>query len=157
MTTLPTDFDVIDSPLFQGRIALVTGAGRRVGIGAAVCRELASAGADIFFTHWGRYDQEMNYADPDGPAALLTELRGLGVRAEAEAVDLSDPAAPEALLAEVERRLGLPTILVNNAAHSTRDGWRALDAATLDAHYAVNLRATALLSVGFARRLVDRP
>jgi 3-oxoacyl-[acyl-carrier protein] reductase len=62
-----------------------------------------------------------------------------------------------ALLAEVERRLGLPTILVNNAAHSTRDGWRALDAATLDVHYAVNLRATALLSVGLARRLVDRP
>jgi 3-oxoacyl-[acyl-carrier protein] reductase len=140
----------------SSRVAIVTGAGRRVGIGAAVCRELAAAGADVFFTHWGRYDQAMGYADPDGPDALLAELRGLGIRAESALIDLSDPAAPEALLDEVERRLGLPTILVNNAAHSTRDGWRALDAATLDAHYAVNLRATALLSVGLARRLADR-
>ena len=147
----------MDSKQLHGRVALITGASRRVGIGAAVCRELATAGVDVFFTHWGRYDQEMDYADPAGPAALLAELRGLGVRAEAAPVDLADPAAPEALLAEVERRLGPPTILVNNAAHSTRDGWRALDAATLDAHYAVNLRATALLSVGLARRLADRP
>ena len=49
-------------------------------------------------------------------------------------------------------RLGPLAILVNNAAYSTRDGFARLDAATLDAHYAVNLRATALLSVGFARR-----
>ena len=49
-------------------------------------------------------------------------------------------------------RLGPPSILVNNAAHSARDGYEALDDATLDAHYAVNLRATALLSAVFARR-----
>ena len=48
--------------------------------------------------------------------------------------------------------LGPLSILVNNAAHSTRDGYKALDAATLDAHYAINLRATALLSVVFAQR-----
>jgi hypothetical protein len=41
---------------------------------------------------------------------------------------------------------------LNNAARSTGDGYKALDAATLDAHYAVNLRATALLSVVFAQR-----
>lgn len=35
----------------------------------------------------------------------------------------------------------MPTILVNNAVHSARDGFRHLDAATLDAHYAVNVRA----------------
>jgi 3-oxoacyl-[acyl-carrier protein] reductase len=156
INTASTETPSMTSSL-RGRIALVTGASRRVGIGAAICRELAAAGADVFFTHWGRYDQEMNSVDPDGPDALLAELRGLGVRTAAAAVDLSDPAAPEALLDEVERQLGLPTILVNNAAHSTRDGWRNLDAATLDAHYAVNLRATALLSVGLARRLADRP
>jgi 3-oxoacyl-[acyl-carrier protein] reductase len=51
-----------------------------------------------------------------------------------------------------QTRLGAPAILVNNAAHSTRDGYLRLDAATLDAHYAVNIRAMALLSVEFARR-----
>jgi len=56
------------------------------------------------------------------------------------------------LLDAVTELLGPISILVNNAAHSTRDGYKALDAATLDAHYAINLRATALLSVVFAQR-----
>ncbi len=47
---------------------------------------------------------------------------------------------------------GSVRLIVNNAAHSVRDGFEELDAATLDAHYAANLRTTALLSVGFARR-----
>ena len=42
-------------------------------------------------------------------------------------------------------------MLVNNAAHSTRDGFEALDAATIDAHYAVNVRAPMLLSALLAR------
>ena len=42
-------------------------------------------------------------------------------------------------------------MLVNNAAHSTRDGFEALDAATIDAHFAVNVRAPMLLSVLLAR------
>jgi 3-oxoacyl-[acyl-carrier protein] reductase len=88
----------------------------------------------------------------DDPEALLEELRGAGVRVEAMEIDLSLPDSPEQLLDTVDERLGPPAILVNNAAHSTRDGYEALDAATLDAHYAVNLRATALLSVAFARR-----
>ncbi len=55
------------------------------------------------------------------------------------------------MLDAARQRLGPPTILVNTAAHSTRDGYEQLDAATLDAHYAVNVRAMALLCVEFAR------
>ncbi len=51
-----------------------------------------------------------------------------------------------------EEWLGLPDVLVNNAVHSTSDGFELLDAATLDAHYAVNMRASFLLAVDFARR-----
>src|SRR3954452_24257045 len=65
--------------------------------------------------------------------------------------DLTDPEAPVALVAAVEARVGRPSILVNNAAHSTRDTYATLDAATLDAHYAVNVRAPALLSAALAR------
>jgi 3-oxoacyl-[acyl-carrier protein] reductase len=83
---------------------------------------------------------------------LLEELRDVDVRVEGMELDLSLPDSPERLLGEVAERLGPLSILVNNATHSTRDGYEALDAATLDAHYAVNLRATALLSVVFARR-----
>lgn len=141
-----------------GRVAVVTGASRRQGIGAAICHMLASHGADILFTHWQSYDQEQPYgADPDGPEALQHELREMGVRAEALAVDLADPAAPGRVLDAAETRLGPPMILVNNAAHSVNDDVRTLDAASLDAHYAVNVRATVLLSVEFARRYRGGP
>lgn len=130
--------------LLRGRVAVVTGAGRRRGIGAAICRALAGKGADVFFTHWNDGESE--------PKLLLEELRVVGVRAEAFELDLSLPGSPERLLDTAIEWLGPPSILVNNAAHSTRDGYETLDAAILDAHYAVNLRATALLSVLFARR-----
>src|SRR3712207_1772010 len=111
----------------SGRIAVVTGAGRRQGIGAAICRALASAGADICFTHWQRYDESMSWGvEEDGPRLLREQLLGLGARSENLAVDLRDPPAAVRLLDEVERRLGPPAILVNNAAHSTRDGYERL-------------------------------
>ena len=126
----------------RGRVAVVTGAGHRRGIGAAICRALAEKGADVFFTYWRE----------DRPEVLLEELRSVGVRAGVIELDLSLPDSPERLLDAAVERLGPPSILVNNAAHSTRDGYEMLDAAILDAHYTVNLRATALLSALFARR-----
>lgn len=137
--------------VLSGRIAVVTGAGRPRGIGAAVCRALADKGADIFFTYWHPYDERM-FAEKNDPSQLEAELRSRGVRAEGFSVDLSSPTAPEEVLNRVEARLGTPSILVNNAAHSTRDGIDGLDADTLDAHYEVNVRAAILLSVGFVRR-----
>ncbi|MDP9456584.1 MAG: SDR family oxidoreductase [Actinomycetota bacterium] len=135
----------------NGRVAVVTGAGCRRGIGAAICRALAEKGADVFFTYWGAYDAEMNPGEDNDPSKFAEELRGLGVRAEGMEADLSRPGSPGELLDAVAERLGPPSILVNNVAYSTRDGYERLDATTLDAHYAVNLRATALLAVGFAR------
>ena len=145
------------APLFDidltGRVAVVTGASRRQGIGAAICRALATHGADVFFTHWRAYDQTQPHGgDEDGPDAIEAELRTLGSRAEGFEADLSRPETPVAVLAAAAARLGPPTILVNNAAHSTQEGYETLDAASLDAHYAVNVRAMALLSVEFARR-----
>ncbi len=141
-----------------GRVAIVTGASRRQGIGAAICRALAALGAGILFTHWQAYDHTQPHgADEDGPAALERELRAMGVRAVGLEIDLSLAESPARVLDITTERLGPPTILVNNAAHSTRDGYEALDAATLDAHYAVNVRAMALLSVLFARRYSGEP
>src|SRR5918993_2881829 len=137
----------------RGRVALVTGVGRKRGIGSAVCLALASRGADVVLSYWKAYDREMPWAsDEDEPEALPGRLRAAGVRAEGIEMDLSRSDSARLLLDATEDRLGRPSILVNTAAYSTRDGFEALDAEALDAHYAVNVRAMALLSVGFARR-----
>jgi 3-oxoacyl-[acyl-carrier protein] reductase len=71
-------------------VALVTGVGRRRGIGSAICRALAESGADVFFTYWKAYDRDAPWAtDEDEPEALREELRSPGVRAEGIEVDLS--------------------------------------------------------------------
>jgi 3-oxoacyl-[acyl-carrier protein] reductase len=138
-------------------VALVTGASRRQGIGAATCKALAAAGHDIAFTHWQAYDRQMDSSDEGGPPALTADLKALGARVWSSEVDLSNPTAPSRLFDDVAAGLGFPTVLINNAAYSTSEGYEDLDAATLDAHYAVNLRGTALLSVEFARRWPGGP
>jgi 3-oxoacyl-[acyl-carrier protein] reductase len=142
----------------RGRVALVTGVGRMKGIGSAVCRALAFRDADIVFSYWRDYDRETSWAsEEDEPEALLGELRAAGVAAEGVEVDLSLPDSARRLLDRAEEVLGRPSILINVAAYSMRDGFEDLDAETLDAHYAVNVRALALLSVNFARRYPGGP
>jgi 3-oxoacyl-[acyl-carrier protein] reductase len=137
----------------EGRTAIVTGASRDRGIGAAICRQLAQAGANIFFTHWQAYDQSMPWgATANFPQQLQQELQELGAEALADEVDLSEPTAPAEVIAGAIAHFGNLSILVNNATYSVSDGYEALSAEILDATYAVNLRATALLSVEFARR-----
>ena len=122
-------------------LALVTGAGREREIGTAVCRALAARGHAVAFT-----------IPPGGDgSALAAELGASAIEA-----DLADPAAAASVLDEAAERLGAPpAVLVNNAAHSVNGGYAEMDAATLDAHYAVNVRAPVLLSCELARRHPD--
>ena len=63
------DMDMHNS---EGRIAIVTGASRRQGIGTAACRALAANGIDIFFTHWSAYDHSMSWgAEEDWPGGCI--------------------------------------------------------------------------------------
>jgi 3-oxoacyl-[acyl-carrier protein] reductase len=136
----------------SGRVAIVTGASRLEGIGAAICLALASHGADVLFTHWLKYDQLHGVPDDgSGVGELEDRLRAMGSKAHALEVDLSKPGAAIEVLDVTRDALGSPSILVNNAAHSTTDGYERLDAAMLDAHHSVNVRSMALLSVEFAR------
>lgn len=136
----------------DGRVALVTGASRTIGIGAAICRALAAAGADIAFTHFLAYDREQYGASVNGPEQIRAELLATGVRVHDIEYDLSKPNIAGPLLDTVEEVLGPVDILVNNAAYSKHDAWDTLTEESLDMHMAVNLRATAMLTVEYARR-----
>ena len=136
------------------RVAIVTGASRARGIGAAVCQALAQAGVDVFFTHWSPYDRRMPWgAEEDEPALLQRQVQALGVRCEHLMVNLGAAEAPQRIMQTAQALLGSVSILINNATHDdTQAPFDQLDAATLDAYYAVNIRGTMLLSVEFARR-----
>lgn len=83
---------------FQGKQALVTGAGS--GIGAALCRALAAAGAEVLCT------------DIDGDAAART-AEGLGARSAP--LDVTDADAVRAAVAGVVERTGRLDLMFNNA------------------------------------------
>jgi len=136
-----------------GKVALITGATRRAGIGAAIARELAHGGCTVFIGFFFDYDRHQTWGVDSGePQALLEELRALGVEADAAEVDLAHPQGATELFDHAVRRFGHVDILINNAAHSESGGILDVTAAQLDAHYAVNTRATTLLAAEFARR-----
>jgi 3-oxoacyl-[acyl-carrier protein] reductase len=134
-------------------IAIVTGASRRAGIGAAVCRALAASGHDIFFTHLQDYDREVSVgADVDGPEELAAELGSFGARVVHMPADLTDPATAYEVIARCTSELSAPTVLINNAAYSTTQQWDQLTPDDFDNHYFVNFRGSSLLSIAFAKQ-----
>lgn len=138
-----------------GKTAIVTGTSRPGGIGTAVCRTLAQEGANVFYTHLYDYDKIENPGDADKnwPDLFAEELRSYGVKAAHMEVDLTDPNSPAQLLDACRSALGLPTILVNNATYSVAADFRQLNASLIDAHCAMNIRGTFMLSAEFARML----
>lgn len=134
------------------KIAIVTGASRLKGIGAAICRELAQTGYHIFFTYWTEYDKSMPWSiDVNEPFQLKEELMQCGVKVSCMELDLTMYDAPTKLLTTVQEHLGHPDILINNAAYSTNHSLSDLTAEVLDKHYQVNVRATTMLSIAFAQ------
>jgi NAD(P)-dependent dehydrogenase (short-subunit alcohol dehydrogenase family) len=92
------------STTFDGRVALITGGSR--GIGAAIARRLAEAGATV----------AINYRSNAGAAdELVEELRAHGHRAEAFGGDVTDPARIADVVARVVEEFGALHLLASNA------------------------------------------
>ncbi len=135
------------------QLALITGATRTIGIGAAAARELARAGFDIFFTTYTPYDAAMPWGiQASEPDQLRAELQAMGVHAAYLEIDLSQPEAAISLFDHVAATLGSVDVLVNNAAYSVNGGIADLTADMIDRHYAVNMRGMMLLCREFVRR-----
>jgi 3-oxoacyl-[acyl-carrier protein] reductase len=141
-------------PDLRGRVVVVTGASRTCGIGASICRAFADQGCKIFLSADSTYDKQSYPDDTAGMGAqqLVEELQRGGAAVGYLDADLAQPDCAGRLLNRAEELFGNPSILVNNAAYSSKDGYENLDARGLDAHYAVNVRGAALLSVEFAKR-----
>jgi 3-oxoacyl-[acyl-carrier protein] reductase len=125
------------------------------GIGVAICRELATLGANLFLTGWPAYDEAEN-DEADQLGRLISDLRGSGLEIEWMPLDLSLPESPTVLLEAVSSRFRRAHMLINNACFWRDDSTATLEAGSLDRHYAVNARAPILLSVEFVRRFAGK-
>jgi 3-oxoacyl-[acyl-carrier protein] reductase len=140
----------------SGRVAVVTGVSRRAGIGFAIARHLARAGANLLIQHHTPYDAQQPWgADSDGIDALMTELRATGSRIEHIGADFTQADAPAKVIQRAIEAYGHMDILVCNHASSTMGTLENLTAEQVDTHMAVNVRGSLLLIQGFAAQHDD--
>ncbi|MEU0356417.1 SDR family oxidoreductase [Streptomyces cyaneofuscatus] len=139
-------------------IALITGVGRSIGIGAGIARQLAASGWDIAFTYWTPYDRRMVWGAEDGAAASIArELADAGARTVAIEADLTGPDAPIRIFDEAEQRLGPVTALILSHAESVDSGLLDTTVEAFDRHFAVNARASWLLIREYGLRFRGEP
>ncbi len=141
-----------------GKVALVTGVSRHIGIGAAIAHSLAKAGANVFTTYYRPFDELMPWGSKYTEAEEIIEsLKLTGIKAEGLEANLAEPHTPKQIFDRVEQSFGFADILVNNAAHDQQADIYSISADLLDAHYVVNVRGTTLLCAEFAKRHDGRP
>jgi len=140
------------------RVALVTGVGRRVGIGAAVAERLAFDGFDVGLTYWSGYDERMAWGrDVGGIDDIVARITAEGGRSTTIEADLSHVDAPAAIFDEVETVLGTVTALVLCHCESVDSNILETTIESFDRHVAVNARASWLLVAEFGRRFRSAP
>lgn len=126
----------------RGKVALVTGGGRRVG--RALAEALGARGATVAV----HYNESSRGADE-----VARAIESAGGKAGAFAANLVDADAPAALVAAVVKRFGALDVLINSAAVMVRTPFGEVDAKTWDAMFALNLRAPFLLAQSAAPHL----
>ncbi|MFC0673688.1 SDR family oxidoreductase [Brachybacterium hainanense] len=134
--------------------ALLTGVGRRRGIGAAIARGLAEDGVDLALSYSPAYDVRVN-DEPSDVEELAAELRDLGRRVVLIPGDLSDPAHPADAVDRARAELGPLGALVMAHCESVNSSILDTSVESFDRHYAVNVRATWLLLKAFAEQVAS--
>lgn len=124
----------------ENQVALVTGAGRRMG--RVIALALARAGADVVVNF---------HLSNTGAEATVREIAALGRRALAVRADVSKPNQVQAMFRAVEKKFGRLDILVNNAGIFFPARWDRLTAKDWDRILGINLKGTFFCAQAAAR------
>jgi gluconate 5-dehydrogenase len=133
-------------PLFDltGRVALITGSSR--GIGLALARALASAGARVV----------LNGRDPGTLDTVSATLRAEGVDAAVAPFDVTDEPGAVAAIAKVERDVGPVDVLFNNSGITVRRPLEDFDTGDWERIVATNLTGAFKVGRAVARHMIPR-
>ncbi len=154
---------------FSGKTAVVTGSGRRRGLGEAIARRLADEGAAVVISDIGA---SRDAATPDSMIgateemeAIAGELRDLGVAASTCVCDVRDFEQVQALAAHAVSAHGSLDIWVNNAGigyimkpllEVTPQDWRAvIDVNLTGAFFGLQAAAAVMVAQGRGGRIVN--
>jgi gluconate 5-dehydrogenase len=127
-----------------GRRALVTGSS--AGIGYALARGLAGAGASVV----------LNGRDPARLEQALARLRGEGASADASAFDVTSPTEVAASIERIESEIGPIDILVNNAGMQRRAPLQDFSHAQWEQLMKTNVDSVFLVGQAVARFMIER-
>lgn len=147
----------------DGKVALITGAGRMRSIGRGIAQALATAGCDIVITGSGRspddYPDEEKTAGWRDIESVAEEVRAMGRRALPVVSDVADIDAVAQLADHVIAEMGRVDFIINNAG-AARAGDRApvvdVDPVAWRKVIDVNLNGTFYMSQVFGRKLLEQ-
>ena len=140
----------------ENKVALVTGAGGKGGIGCAIALRLAKAGADIIVNDL--FDSSKNDSEAEGLSSVAHDIQKLGRQTLAVAADISDAVQVENMISESLRQFGHIDILVNNAgapAGPDRVPLIELKEESWDLVQQVNVKGTFLCTQAVARCMIE--
>ena len=140
-----------------GKVALVTGAGGKNGIGRAIATRLAKEGADVAVNDITEHPYAADQADWQGLPDVVREIETMGQRAISVVADVTDAEQVKEMVEQTVAHFGKIDILVNNAGTiAGKDRVPVVDLAEedWDRVQRVNVKGVFLCSQAVARYLI---
>jgi len=134
----------MDAFKLDGRVALITGSS--AGIGEALARGLAQAGAEVVIN--GRRTEAVE--------KVVQSLKDAGLKAHAAPFDVTDPKAAARAIDGIEANIGPIEILINNAGIQRRESLEAFEEATWRELMSTNLDSVFYVSKPVANKMIPR-
>jgi 3-oxoacyl-[acyl-carrier protein] reductase len=136
----------MSAPRFQGRVVMVTGAGR--GFGAVLAHAFAAEGADVV-VHYN--------SSAAGAEEVARAIERMGRRAITVKADISSLADVRRASTEAHAAFGRVDVLVNNVGDMAIDqkSWRELDEKAIDHTLAVDIKGTMFMTHEIGSRMLD--